>query len=122
YASDRWYAPPGRIGLEGDGIGNRSVCGRARVVHDAAEAIRDLVDGEVLVTQFTTPAFNPALVCAGALVTSEGGLFAHAAIAARELGLAAVIGAPAALADISTGDLVEVDAPNGVVRIIEVAR
>ncbi|HUP86427.1 MAG TPA: PEP-utilizing enzyme [Acidimicrobiales bacterium] len=122
YASDRWYAPPGRIGLEGDGIGDRTVRGRARVVHDAAEALRELVDGEVLVAQFTTPAFNPALICAGALVTSEGGLFAHAAIAARELGLPAVIGAPAALVDISTGDLVEVDARSGLVRVVEVAR
>lgn len=122
YASDRWYAPPGRIGLEGDGIGDRCVRGRARVVHDAAEALRDLIDGEVLVTQFTTPAFNPALVYAGALVTSEGGLFAHAAIAARELGLPAVIGAPGALADISTGDLVEVDARTGVVRVLDLAR
>ena len=122
YASDRWYAPPGRIGLEGDGIGDRAVRGRARVVHDAAEALRDLIDGEVLVTQFTTPAFNPALVCAGALVTTEGGLFAHAAIAARELGLTAVIGAPTALVDISTGDLVEVDPRNGLVRLVEAAR
>jgi phosphoenolpyruvate-protein kinase (PTS system EI component) len=51
-------------------------------------------------------------------VTEEGGQLSHAAVMARELGLSAVIGAPAALSQIADGELVEVDPIVGRVRVV----
>jgi signal transduction protein with GAF and PtsI domain len=42
----------------------------------------------------TTTAFNAVFPLLAAVVTEQGGLFSHAAILARELGLPAVVGYP----------------------------
>jgi len=74
--------------------------------------------GEVLVTTMTRPEFYPILKKAAAVVTEEGGLTSHAAIAARELGIPCVIGTKVATRVFKTGDLIEVDALKGMVTIV----
>jgi pyruvate,water dikinase len=80
--------------------------------------IPHLLDGEVLVTAMTTPDYLPAMHKAVAFVTDEGGITCHAAIVAREIGKPCVIGAKIATQVLKDGDMVEVDADNGVVRKI----
>src|SRR6185295_13519246 len=46
--------------------------GRARVIHDMAEA--DLEAGDILVTAFTDPSWSPLFVAIAGLVTEVGGL------------------------------------------------
>ena len=58
---------------------------------------------------------------AAAIVTDEGGITSHAAIVAREVGIPCVIGAKIATKALKDGDLVEVDADKGIVRIIKKA-
>ncbi len=53
--------------------------------------------------------------CAG-IVTDEGGLISHAAIVARELQKPCIIGTKIATQILMDGDMVEVDANNGIVR------
>ena len=60
----------------------------------------------------------PALKNAGAIVTDEGGITSHAAIIARELKIPAIIGTKIATKVLHDGDLVEVDANNGIVKIL----
>ncbi|MEM1334009.1 MAG: PEP-utilizing enzyme, partial [Actinomycetota bacterium] len=103
-------------GLEGIGVGSGTFTGCARVVTSAEEAIDALVPGDVLVVRATSPAFNVVLSIAGAVVTSDGGVMSHAAVLARELGIAAVVGARDALS-IPDGATVTVDADRGVVTI-----
>ena len=55
-----------------------------------------------------------------AFVTDEGGITCHAAIIAREMKKPCIIGTKFATQVLKDGDLVEVDADAGVVRIIEV--
>ena len=57
------------------------------------------------------------LAIAGAVVTVDGGVLSHAAVLARELGIAAVVGAPEAMT-IPDGATVEVDPVEGEVRIL----
>ena len=70
---------------------------------------------------FTTPAYNVVLPLCGGLVTTEGGPLSHAAVLARELGLAAVVGASGALLELRDGMEVEVDPVAGEVRLVSVA-
>ena len=107
--------------LRGAGVGITAYTGRARVAGDAADAIARLEPGDVLVTAFTTPAYNAVLPVCGGLVVEEGGALSHAAIVARELGIPAVIGALDARTAIGDGDLVEVDPVAGEVRVLQQA-
>jgi pyruvate,water dikinase len=92
--------------------------GRARVVMDAyADAPTE--PGEVLVAPITDPGWLPLFVGAVAVVAEMGGELSHTMIASRDLGIPAVVGAVGATTAIRTGDLVEVDGSNGVVRILE---
>lgn len=94
------------------------VTGRVKIVN----AMRDMgkfEDGDVLVSVATTPAIVPAMNKAAAIVTDTGGVTCHAAIVAREMKKPCVIGTKVATRALHDGDLVEVDADNGVVRITE---
>lgn len=74
--------------------------------------------GQVLVSNFTTPEYVPAMKKAAAIVTDDGGITCHAAIIARELGRPCVVGTKNATRVLKNGDLVEVDATRGLVKII----
>ncbi|NTU99308.1 hypothetical protein HGA64_04895, partial [Candidatus Falkowbacteria bacterium] len=63
--------------------------------------------------------FAQAMKKAAAFVTDEGGVTCHAAILARELKKPCIIGTKIATSVLQDGDLVEVDADNGVVRILK---
>ena len=92
--------------------------GRARVVLDAY-ADDPTEPGEVLVAPITDPGWMPLFVGAVAVVAEMGGELSHTMIVSRDLGIPAVVGALGATSAIKTGDLVEVDGSNGVVRILE---
>lgn len=53
------------------------------------------------------------------IITDAGGILSHAAITARELKKPCIIGTKNATQILKDGDLVEVDAENGVVKILE---
>jgi pyruvate,water dikinase len=106
------------VPLSGTGIGTSSYRGRARVAVDAEDALTRMTPGDVLVTAVTTPAFNVVLPLAGALVTQFGGPLSHPAIAAREHGIPAVIGATDAIDRIPDGATVLVDPVLGTVEVI----
>ena len=75
--------------------------------------------GDVLVASMTTPDFISILKKASAFVTDEGGITCHASIVARELKKPCIIGTKIATKVLKDGDLVEVDAEKGIVRIIK---
>ncbi|HZB40339.1 MAG TPA: PEP-utilizing enzyme [Ilumatobacter sp.] len=92
--------------------------GRARVVIDAY-ADDPIEPGEVLVAPITDPGWMHLFVGAVAVVADMGGELSHTMIVSRDLGIPAVVGAVGATSLIKTGDVVEVDGSNGVVRILE---
>jgi pyruvate,water dikinase len=104
--------------LRGTGVGTERYVGRACVATDVDDAIDRLQPGDVLIARFTGPAYNSLLPMVGALVVEYGGAMCHAAIVAREFGIAAVIGASGATTQIDDGVLVEVDPALGVVRVV----
>lgn len=96
----------------GNAVGEASVC---LTLND----IRNFKEGDVLVTSMTRPEFLPAMKKCVAIVADEGGITSHAAIVSRELGKPCVIGTKNATKIIKTGDLIEVKANHGAVRILE---
>jgi len=72
--------------------------------------------GDILVTPMTTPDMMLLMEKAAAFVTDEGGITCHAAIISRELGKPCVINTKRATSVFKDGDLLEVDATNGVVK------
>ncbi|MDB5204652.1 MAG: hypothetical protein JWP09_680 [Candidatus Taylorbacteria bacterium] len=83
------------------------------------EDIKKFKSGSILVANQTTPEFVPAMKKAAAIITDQGGITCHAAIISRELKLPAVIGTKIATKVLKDGDVVEVDANTGVVKIIK---
>ncbi len=79
----------------------------------------DMDQGDILVTETTSPDFVPLMKKAGGIIANQGGLNSHAAIMSRELGVPCLVGTYHATDILKTGDLVELDANNGVVRILE---
>lgn len=75
--------------------------------------------GDILVSISTSPQLLPAMKIASAFVTEVGGITSHAAIVARELRRPCIVGVKGSTQLLSDGDLVEVDADKGVVRIIK---
>lgn len=75
--------------------------------------------GDVLVSVSTSPQLLPAMKLAAAFVTDMGGITSHAAIVAREFRKPCVVGTKIATHILRDGDLVEVDANKGIVKIIK---
>jgi pyruvate,water dikinase len=91
--------------------------GPARLVGGPDEFDR-IVQGDVLVTQSTTEAFNILLPLLGAIVTDAGGLLSHSAIVAREYGIPGVVGTREATQRIAEGARVRVDGTAGEVTVL----
>ena len=91
--------------------------GPARRVSGPAEFDR-IVQGDVLVTESTTEAFNILLPLLGAIVTDSGGLLSHSAIVAREYGIPGVVGTREATDRIADGTRVRVDGDAGEVTVL----
>ena len=92
--------------------------GKAHVILDPAD-IDSFKEGEILVTTMTAPDWVPAMKKAKAIVTDAGGMTCHASIVSRELGIPCIVGTKSrseeATHRISDGQLITVDATNGIV-------
>jgi phosphohistidine swiveling domain-containing protein len=91
--------------------------GTARVLISAKENNK-VEQGDILITSMTTPDYVPAMEKAAAIVTNEGGITCHASIVSREMGKPCIIGTKKATKVFKDGDLVEVDADQGIIRRI----
>jgi phosphohistidine swiveling domain-containing protein len=84
-----------------------------------AKDMAKMNQGDILVSIATDPDIVPAMKKAAAIITEQGGITSHAAIVSRELGTPCIIGTKIATKLLKDGDIVEVDANNGVVKILK---
>ncbi len=98
------------------------VRGRARLISftapDYDKQVAAFQKSEILVTGMTRPQIVHLCGLASAIVTDEGGITSHAAVISRELGIPCIIATVNATKIIKTGDMIEVDAEKGVVKIL----
>ncbi len=104
---------PGPVLCRGNGIGHRIVTGTARVVASPSSVPADLSQADILITDITTPDWDPILKKVSAIVTNRGGRTSHAAIVAREIGALAVVGTNNATETIHDGDRITVSCVDG---------
>lgn len=104
------------------------VTGKAKVLFYGADTfdkvskmINEMKRGDVLVTETTSPEIMLACKKASAILTNQGGLLSHAAIMSRELKIPCIVGLEDITHIISNGDLLEVDANKGYVKILKKA-
>jgi len=104
--------------FKGRSAQNGHVRGMVKTVFTMQD-VEKVNDGEIIVSPMTGPDFMLAIKKAAAIITDEGGITCHAAIIARELKKPCIIGTKIATEVLKDGDFVEVDADNGVVRILK---
>jgi phosphohistidine swiveling domain-containing protein len=92
--------------------------GRIKIINIPGE-MGKMNKGDVMVAHTTYPALVPAMKKAAAMITDDGGITCHAAIVSRELRIPCIVGTKTATKALRDGDLVEVDAASGVIRIIK---
>lgn len=102
----------GPVLATGRAVGEKIAVGPVRVIA-AAHELSAFQPGEVLVSESTSPDWEPVMKTAAAIVTERGGRTCHAAIVARELGVPAVVGATDAKKALKNGAVVTVSCAEG---------
>jgi pyruvate,water dikinase len=101
-----------KVILTGRAVGTKIGTGKIHVINDISE-MDSFKEGEVLVSDITTPDWEPIMKKASALITNKGGRTCHAAIVSRELGLPAVVGTENATESLKDGEEVTVSCAEG---------
>lgn len=102
----------GKVLTKGEAIGSKISTGIARILYSPHEADK-LQPGEIIVTDTTSPGWDPLLQKASAIITNKGGRTSHASIVARELGVPAIVGCTNATEKISEGEKITVSCSEG---------
>ncbi|SDE45194.1 phosphoenolpyruvate synthase [Pricia antarctica] len=101
----------------GMGLGNKISAGKARILHSPKQSDK-LQKGEILVTERTDPDWDPILKKAAGIITDQGGRTSHAAIVAREVGAAAIVGSLNATKVIRDGQEITISCAEGDTGIV----
>ena len=96
----------------GKSVGEKIAVGKARLIHNLSQ-LDEFQPGEILVSNTTTPDWEPVMKTAEGIVTNRGGRTCHAAIISRELGIPAVVGAENAMETITTGQEITISCADG---------
>jgi pyruvate,water dikinase len=96
----------------GEAIGSRVAAGQAKILGSPGE-IDELQPGQILVTDLTSPDWDPVMKKASAFITNKGGRTSHASIIARELGVPAIVGTTNGTEKIRDGEMITVSCCEG---------
>jgi pyruvate,water dikinase len=102
----------GEVIATGRSVGEKIASGVAHKILDT-DHLSEFKAGEVLISDTTSPDWEPVMKTASAIVTNRGGRTCHAAIVSRELGIPAVVGAENATTNIQNGVKVTVSCAEG---------
>jgi pyruvate,water dikinase len=86
-----------------------------RVIHNI-DLISSVQAGEILVVSGTDPGWTPVFSKIGGLITETGGILSHGAVVSREYGIPAVTNVRNACKIFKTGQIIEINGFNGILR------
>lgn len=95
--------------------------GQAKGIVKIVNTTKDLAkmkEGDILISRATMPDLLPGMKKASAIITDDGGITCHAAIVSRELKIPCIVGTKVATKILKNGDRVEIDASQGIIKII----
>jgi len=98
--------------VSGQAIGSSVVTGVARILESPKDADK-LRPGEIVVTDLTSPDWDPVLKKSAAIITNKGGRTSHASIIARELGVPAIVGTIEGTSNIRDGQTITISCCEG---------
>ena len=113
-ATDGGNAGDEDLHVSGLGASPGATSGNARIVTQLDE-LDKVGDGDIIVTEMTTPDMVPAMKRAAGIVTDEGGMTSHASIVSRELGVPAVVGTARATDVLEDGQPITIDGEKGTI-------
>ncbi|MFN5239020.1 MAG: pyruvate kinase [Aphanizomenon sp.] len=99
---------------QGIGLGQGSITGRARVVHNAMDA-SNFNSGDILVASRTGVDFVEAIRKAGGIITEDESLTSHAAVIGLRLGVPVIVGVKDATQVIKDGAILTLDMQRGLI-------
>jgi|SRR5690348_1940792 len=102
----------GKVLTSGSAIGEKVATGIARILLSPDDASK-LNDGEIVITDITTPDWDPILKKSAAIITNKGGRTSHASIVAREQGVPAIVGCNNATTAITDGQQITISCCEG---------
>ena len=102
----------GAVLTSGNAIGEKAATGIARILNSPNDAFK-LNQDEIVVTDITSPDWDPILKKASAIITNKGGRTSHASIVAREQGVPAIVGCSDATSTIKDGETITVSCCEG---------
>jgi len=106
------------VRLSGIGSSPGTATGAVSIVRKL-DNLDKVEQGDIIVTEMTTPDMVPAMKRAAGIVTDQGGMTSHAAIVSRELGVPAVVGTDDATDRLRDGQTVTIDGDMGTVEVGE---
>lgn len=104
--------------IKGNIANKGKVVGVARVL-TSYEDTKKVQNGDIIVASMTTPDYVSAMEKAVGFVTDEGGITCHAAIISREFNIPCIVGTIKGTKVIKDGDMIELDAYAGVVKVLD---
>ncbi|MFN4877883.1 MAG: pyruvate kinase [Aphanizomenon sp.] len=99
---------------QGIGLGQGSITGRARVVHNAMDA-SNFNSGDILVASRTGVDFVEAIRKASGIITEDESLTSHAAVIGLRLGVPVILGVNSATQIIKDGAILTLDMQRGLI-------
>jgi pyruvate,water dikinase len=104
-----------KVIVKGIAVGSMIGTGKVRKIHSLEQEFNK---GDVLVSNYTDPTYEPFMKIASAIITDKGGRTSHAAIVSRELGVPAIVGCDNAMSILNDGDEITIDCSQGETGLI----
>lgn len=99
----------------GQGIGDKSIIGKAVVALSAEEAIAKATEDCILVLKNSDKDYTPAFEKAAAVIVEAGGLTSHAAVVGIANGIPVIVGAKNVTALVQDNELITIDSRRGII-------
>ena len=105
----------GDVLVKGKGLSDKNVTAPLCVAHDNDEALKNFVNGNILVIKETNNEILSLLKSASGIITEKGGTDSHAAIVGLALDIPVIIGAENATGILRSGTVVTMNSSKGLV-------
>lgn len=102
--------------LHGISCSPGKVTGKVKVIAGPDADLR--LNSEILVAKRTDPGWVVLYPSISGLIIEKGSLVSHSVIVAREMGIPTVVSVPGLTERLKTGDWVELDADNGIIKLL----